>query len=347
MKKSIFIGIDVSKDTLDVSVHSTEAAEQFIDQQFTNNTDGFNNILYWINSNGFDLDDCLFCMEHTGVYSLGIAIFLYEQGLFVSVVPALQIKRSLGIVRGKNDKVDARRIASFAMDKCSKLKPYEPDGEHVLRIKQLLTYRDQLRRICSSLKNSRHSHKGYTKKTGQIIVLDSINNQIEGLEKEIYKIEKKIKEIIKQDKDLNNNFKMATSVKGVGLIVGAYILVTTSNFKKFSTSRKYCCYIGVAPFPNQSGTSIKGKTRVSNLANKRLKTLLHNSAGTAIQHDPEIKNYYQRKLKEGKDESAVKNAVCNKIVHRVFAAVKRQTPYVSLYKEKIFQKKVKKNLVIS
>jgi len=111
------------------------------------------------------------------------------------------------------------------------------------------------------------------------------------------------------------------------------MLVTTNNFTGFENGRKYACYSGIAPFEHTSGISIKGKTRVSNLANKKIKALLSNGANSAYKWDPEMKKYYKRKIAEGKDHKLVINAISCKLVNRVFAVIKRQTPFVVTYKQ--------------
>jgi transposase len=335
MEKKWFIGIDVSKDTLDVAMHGLDSREKFTEKKFENNLRGYRFLLSWITKKNISLQECLFCMEHTGVYSITLVAFLNEQKLFVSVEPALQIKRSIGMVRGKNDKVDARRIAIYAMDNRDKLKSYKVPGKSILKIKQLLTYRDQLVATMTSFKNSKKSHERMQLTTDPDFVTLDIQKQLEDLEARIDKINKQIEEIIQQEDALKNNYDLISSIKGIGLIVGAFMLVTTVNFERFDDGRKYACYAGVAPFEHSSGTSIRGKTSVSHLANKRMKTLLYNAANSAAQWDPELKNYYQRKRNEGKDHQLVMNAICCKLVYRIFAVVKRQTPYVSTYKEKI------------
>ncbi|WP_373513577.1 transposase [Persicitalea sp.] len=95
------------------------------------------------------------------------------------------------------------------------------------------------------------------------------------------------------------------------------------------------CYAGVAPFEHSSGSSIRdgpprGRTRVSSLANRKMKALLSNCAAAAVQHDPQLKAYYQRKRGEGKDCLVVLNAVGAKLINRVFATVSRGTPYVPI-----------------
>jgi transposase len=334
MEKKWFIGIDVSKDTLDVSMHGLESRGKFNDKKIENNPRGYGFMLSWIKKKNIALDECVFCFEHTGVYSLVLAAYLNEMNLFVCVEPALQIKRSIGMVRGKNDKIDARRIATYAMDNKEKLQCYKIPGKSILKIKQLLTYRDQLVRSSASFKTSLKSHERFQLTTEPDFVTKDILNQLNDLDARIEKLNEQIEEIIKQDDALKNNYELIRTVKGIGLVIGAFMLVTTANFSRFENGRKYTCYAGIAPFEHSSGISIRGKTAVSHLANKRMKTLLYNAANSAAQWDPELKNYYLRKRKEGKDHQLVMNAVCCKLVYRMFAVVKRQTPFVSSYKEK-------------
>jgi transposase len=333
MEKKWFIGIDVSKDTLDVAMHSLEAREKFTEKKFDNDLKGYGFLISWIRKKNIALADCVFCLEHTGVYSLTLVAYLNEQNVFVSVEPALQIKQSMGMVRGKNDKVDARRIAIYAMDNCVKLKGYKVPGKSILKIKQLLTYRDQLTRMMTSFKNSLKSHERFQMNTDPDFVTVDIQMQLEDLQARIEKINQQIEEIIIQEESLKTNYDLLRSVKGIGFVIAAFMLVSTVNFERFDDGRKYACYAGVAPFEHSSGTSIRGKSSVSFLANKRIKTLLYNAANSASQWDPELKTYYQRKRNEGKDHQLVMNAVCCKLVYRMFAVIKRKTPFVSSYKE--------------
>lgn len=335
MEKKWFIGIDVSKDTLDVAMHGLESPSVFTEKRFENNLKGYGFLLSWITKKNLQLDECLFCLEHTGVYSITLVAFLNEHDLFVCVEPALQIKRSIGIVRGKNDKVDARRIAIYAMDNKDKLKSFKVPGKSILKIKQLLTYRDQLVKIATSLKASMKSHERFQLTTDPDFVTMDIQVQLKDLDDRIDRLNQQIEEIIKQEDKLRTNYELIRSVKGIGLVVSAFMLVTTVNFERFEDGRKYACYAGVAPFEHSSGTSIHGKASVSFLANRRMKTLLYNAANTAARWDPELKTYYQRKINEGKEHKLVINAICCKLVYRMFAVVKRQTPYVTTYKEKI------------
>ena len=155
---------------------------------------------------------------------------------------------------------------------------------------------------------------------------------IRQLDQQIKKIEKEIRRFISEDDRLKKIYSLVSSVKGVGLVLGGSFMVYTNCFTAFETWRKFACYSGIAPFPNESGTSRKGKKKVHYLANKKLKTLLSNAAATSIQFNPEMRLYYQERLAEGKNEMSTLNIIRNKIVVRVFAVIKRGTPYVETLK---------------
>lgn len=129
---------------------------------------------------------------------------------------------------------------------------------------------------------------------------------------------------------MKNTFALLTSIIGVGPITAINCIVETENFTKFTIGRKFSCHCGVAPFPHESGSSVRGQTRTNPACNKRLKAIFYAAATTAEIHDPQLKQYKIRKLKEGKNKFSVKNAVANKLILRVFSVVKRGTPYVKL-----------------
>ena len=137
--------------------------------------------------------------------------------------------------------------------------------------------------------------------------------------------------IVNSNRELKELFDLATSIPGVGPILTLKLIVYTKMFTKFKNNRQLACYCGVAPFEHSSGTSIRGKTGVSKFANMDLKSTLHMAAISSVQHNPELKVYYERKVKEGKNKMSAINAVRNKLLTRIVAVVKRKTPYVSIY----------------
>ncbi len=332
-KKKWFIGIDISKESIDAALMGENEPDRFVENKFSNDLKGFESMKEWLIKHKAKPSECLFCMEHTGTYGLLLFAWLNHQEADFCVEPGLQIKHSQGMTRGKNDKVDARRIAQYAMDHKARLTPYVLPSENLVRIRQLLTYRDQLVRVRTGLKNSLQSHQEYEQVTSWDYVTKDIQKQIRQLDESIDQAEKQVLGIIESESSLKKNFTLATSVKGIGLVIAAVMLVTTNNFTGFENGRKYACYAGIAPFPYDSGTSIKGKTQVSYLANKQIKTLLSNGANSAKSFDPEIRAYYKRKREEGKEHKSVINAISCKLVNRVFSVVKRQTPYVITYQQ--------------
>jgi len=237
------------------------------------------------------------------------------------------------MTRGKNDAVDARRISDYLFTHRAKLKPFEMPSPLLVKIKQLLTYREQMVRIRTSLKNSLKSHKQYQTISGMDNIIIQIREQIDRQDQIITGIKQQITEIIESDQELLKNYRLIATVKGIGVIIGAFMLVSTNNFTSFENGRKYACYAGIAPFEFTSGTSIRSKTRTSKFGNKTIKTLLNNGANSAIRYDKQIKKYYERKRGEGKDHKVVVNAVCCKLVNRIFAVIKRQSPYVEVYEQ--------------
>jgi transposase len=334
IKKKHFVGIDISQEVLDLSLMNENSYGVFKDKQVKNTFDGFEHILEWIRKQKIKVEDCLFCMEHTGTYGLLLFAWLSQVGIDYCVEPGLKIKRSLGLVRGKNDKIDAKRLANYAYTNRAKLEAFKLPSTLIIQLKQYLTYRDQLVKIKTSLKNSLKSHKTYQKVSGINTITDEINAQVKEYEDRVKDIESQIIKLINKDPEVKKNFELATSVRGIGLVIATFMLVTTNNFTGFENGRKYACYSGIAPFEYTSGSSVKCKTKVSQLGNKRMKSLLSNGANSAYKYDPEIKAYYKRKRGEGKDHKLIINAISCKLVNRVFATIKRQTPYVSIYQQK-------------
>lgn len=151
-------------------------------------------------------------------------------------------------------------------------------------------------------------------------------------EKKIFILDKAIKETIDSDKELAKLNECIQSVPGVGPVITAYMLAYTNGFNAFDNWRQFACYIGIAPFDNKSGTSLKGKTRVSHQANKKIKAIVNSGARSALLSCKEYQQYYNRRIAEGKNEHSTINIIRNKIISRAFACAKRRTPYVNVIK---------------
>lgn len=320
-----FIGIDISKKTFDAVLFKNDLQKKSPHSKFDNNQNGYKALKQWLSKQKVILSDALFCIEHTGVYGLELTELISNESNCCIESP-LHIKRSLGITRGKNDKVDAFQISRFCYIHKEELKPKEVPKKVMLTLKFLINERERLVKIRSIDKViikelNRKENAG---------CIARCKKRIKSITRDINQIEKEIEDAILNNQDLKKNYLLIKSVVGIGLVNSVLFIVFTNNFKSINNARKYACYSGIAPFEHSSGTSIRGKTRVSKLANNRIKVNLTNGARSAIINDPEIKLYYERKTAEGKEHGTVMNAVKFKLITRVFATVNRGTPYVKM-----------------
>lgn len=328
MKIQETIGIDISKLTFDVRIHSTQMFKVY-----DNTVQGFKQMIKWVNKNSlFSRDERFFIFEHTGLYSYNLSVFLTEQNIPFALVPGMEIRRSLGIVRGKNDKIDATKIALYGYRLRDEIQPSVLPSEELKALKHLLTLRQRLVKHRTGYKASFKEQKRVLIKKDNMILLETQEKMISYLSKQIAIVEKQLNAIIKGNKTLNRIYKLVISINGVGPQTALFLIVYTDGFTKFKNARKFASYCGIAPFPNCSGTSIRGRTKVSHLANKKIKSLLDQCAKSSIQHNQEMKIYYNRRLEEGKNKMSTINIIRNKILSRVFAVVMRDSPYVDMMK---------------
>lgn len=326
---AFYTGIDVSKETIDVSVFG-ETQKSIRHRQFANNSCGFNAMDQWLSQReGFSYPETLACMEHTGLYTRQLQGHLLDHGANVWLESSLQIKRSLGLNRGKNDMIDSMRIAAYACRYSDKANLAGCNSKNVQRLKDLLTSRARLNKAYTSIQVSIKELKRVDSEQG--VQLEVLNlAAIRGIKQSVKEVEQSMEEVIMADPQLRELFNLATSIPGVGKVLTMKLLVYTHAFTKFETSRQLACYCGVAPFEHRSGVSVFGRTGVSKFANTDLKCTLHLAAMSAIQHNPELKKYFERKVEEGKSKMSVINAVRNKLLNRIVAVISRRTPYVNL-----------------
>lgn len=328
MKISDVIGIDVSKLTIDVRIH--------VDQrygQFENSKKGFNKMCHWVfKNNSTPREEILFVFEHTGLYSYNLAVYLNKQEIPFHMVPGLEIKRSLGISRGKDDKVDATKIARYGYRLRDEIIPYKLPSQELENLKRLFSLRNRLVKQRAGFKASLKEQKRVYRVKDNTILLGIQEKMIKYLTKQINTIQEEMYGIIKSNDELLKQYNLITSITSVGVQTALTMIVLTAGFTKFKNWRKFASFSGIAPFPHRSGTSIKGKTKVSHLANKKIKGRLNQCAINAIQYNLEMKLYYKRRTEEGKHPYSTINAIRNKLLARIFAVVQREQPYVNFLK---------------
>jgi len=327
MKKwNVILGVDVSKLTLDIS-----CAEQGLHIKIDNCSKGFDVFRKWGKTNNIDLKEALMVMEYTGGYEYRFIQFCTSKSISFCRLPGLEIKQSMGMVRGKNDKADSFRIGRYGEEKRDRLTASKPLDNNILNLKQLLSFRKRLVRekagMQSTVKERKHMYE--LKKTDTITRIAQA--KIKADEKYISQVEQEIRELIKINEGMFQNYRIITSIKGIGEVNGWMTIAYTENFTSFTDARTYGVYVGVIPFGHTSGTSIKGRKRVSHIAHKELKSELNQAAKAAIAHDPQMHVYAERKLKN-KDYGLVLNNVKFKLILRMFSLIKRQEMYVENYR---------------
>lgn len=339
--KKFFIGIDFSKKTIDVSIVSKEKPGSAIAyKKFSNSEEGAQAMLDWaccktrVGSNASD--DIMFCGEHTGTYCTVVADFLSDKGYYLWLGNPLDIKRSMGLVRGKDDKVDSLRIATYAatMEYKARLYVRPSDASRVLR--QLLNLRNQLVENRKKYQVIKSECPLNIKDVELKQMVDSMQDtMIAVVNDQIAQVERKIQELIHSFEDMCKTFLILTSMKGIGLINASAIMCMTDCFKKFNyNSRQIAAYWGVVPYRNESGTSIRKGTHTSSMCHGWLRAILTEASLSAIRHNSKMREYYEHLLKAGKHKSIALNNVKNKMLKTLVAMVRDGKNFDANFKPK-------------
>jgi transposase len=329
--KKFLIGIDVSKQKLDICfMRESEVIEE--------TTLGNQSLLIKpflkkiLNENGLVPNDLLICAEYTGQYTYPLCCVCHELGLALWLENPTQIKYRSGIQRGKNDKLDARKIAAYALrnQDCAKL--FTMPDKVLISLKQLISERDMYIIDKGKYQGQLTDQKRFMNKDDYTKKHKRLKGLIDNLNQVISQIEKEIQRMIESDEALSNQHKLLCSIDGIGEHIAVKMIVETNAFNDFKNPRKFCCHAGVAPFSYTSGSSLRSKNKVSNRADKSIKALLHMGALiAATRMKGELHEYYLRKVDEGKNKMSVINAVRAKLVYRMFAVIKNNQVYQKNY----------------
>ena len=325
MEKRHYIGVDISKRTIDVAIYEKQKATKNASHEtFSNCPEGFKDMKEWLRGKGVSLSKSLFCMEATGSYTYELCLYLEDRDIAYSVQSPLHLKRSFGLTHGKNDKVDAHRIAYYAYLHREDITLSRLASGTIRKLKSLMAERKSLVVEIARCKTQLKEMGAHTPDSGTYARLNALK---EFLEAQSEAVEKEMEATIGTDETLITNYRLLLSVDGIGIVNAINTIVATHNFTIFDNARQYASYIGVAPFEHSSGTSVRGKTRVEKGA-KMLKADLTGAVRTCLNHDKEFIKYYDRKRAEGKAHGVVANAIKFKLLLRMFAVAKRGTPFV-------------------
>lgn len=312
---SKYIGIDIGKQTFDVYC-STESKNGKFAKYYQEKED-FTKLLKQFGK------DKIYVMEATGPYYMQLASFLHSQGIQVSVVNPLVIKRfsQMQLQRAKTDKKDAKVIHDYA--KLNGIKPWEPPQKEIHEMQQLMTAIELLDKQHNGTSNQL---KAFTVSG----VLDpevkkTLKSILKKMEKDKKRLEDRLNQII--ESTFAQTKALLTSIDGIGVKTAAMLIALTNNFTKFSNYKKLIAYIGFSPRIYESGTSVKGKGHICKMGNSSARKTLYMCAWSAKRHNKACVDFYKRLKEKGKSEKVIKVAIANKLLKIAFAVVTNNTMY--------------------
>ena len=304
MNKNWFIGIDVSKKTLDASIFvAGEVVNKFPHVQMRNDRQGFKDLLRWAKEQGVKTKDTLFGLEFTGYYSDALEQFLTKKQICYTMLPTTVVKHYQRGPHDKNDKIDSAKIADYLFrfngTECIKLRVLPSKAMQELKaLKSERKFLVQQRVACENRQKVAKS-KGEEKHLQKLIDL---------YKTEIEQVEQQIADVIVLDEEIYTTYRLLNSIPGIGFVNAVNTIANTQNFTAFETARQYAKYVGVAPSEHSSGTSVRWRRRPS-------------------PHSAEIRQLYERKLgNRTKDKDMQKkalNAVKFKLIREMFSVVKQ------------------------
>jgi len=310
-KDKKYYGIDISKDVFDVCDSNSNY------YQFKNSLSGFKKLLKLLDSKSV----CV--MEATGYYHVRLAYFLLENDKLVSVVNPLKIKRyiQMHLSKIKTDKSDSKMICDYAQHcEPSLWFGQSKTQQESLQLSRLLSvYIKQM----TQLKNKIHGE--FVLGNPSKVVVRSLLRQLKNIKKEIESLESKLLKNVKLE--YPEALTLLKSIPGIGEKTALMLLVFTDGFNRFESSKELCSYAGITPIIRQSGSSVKGRPRISKMGNPKLRNLLFMCSFNACKYNKACKALFDRIVAKGKSKKLALIAVCNKLLKQAFSIIKNRIPY--------------------
>ena len=326
MNQKYFIGVDLSKEKIDCAVILSDYS--IVLEKIVKNQDAKikNFILAFAKRTKCSLSQLFICAENTGIYGQPLKRACSALGVDLWIESPLKIKRATSDVRGKSDRKDALRIAEYSVRYFDRRVLNTESSADIDELAAVAKARETILSQRIAIENQLNEAKSHDPQLYKTL-LSVYKTMLKTMEKELQKIEKQLDTVLRKNSEMSNNAELLKSIPGVGKQVAVQFIIQTNNFKDFDSAKHLASYSGVVPFMNESGKLIK-RPRVSKMANLKIKTILHMAALSAIRTKSELRVYYIRKVSEGKNKMSVINAIRNKLVHRIWAVIERQSPYL-------------------
>jgi len=320
---SVFVGIDVSCDKLDIAWRSGQGWAM----RKVANT--------WADAQAFaaelsvKLPGCCCIAEYTGTYSSKVALALCEAGVKVSLITPAQSKAFATMKHRttKNDKSDARLLAEYGAFNAAELRLYIPPAEGQVEYRQLLDTIEQLEKMRQQVRNQRYAYTQLPPKHQQQVILDTYQNTENQLDRQIDRLKETLKSLDSHDEDLDNTRELMTTVKGIGNKTANVILAKTNGIKKFQSHKQLAKFAGIAPTEKSSGSSVRGRRGINRSGNASLRKALYCATWSSLRGNKACKALYDRLRAKGKPVKVALIAVANLLLRQIFAVVTTQKPF--------------------
>ena len=330
--KKIHVGIDISKEKCNLCYR--QGLEIVLEEECENDVKVLKKAFKAATKAfGVTVDDILVCAEYTGRYIYPLTVACQELDIFLWMDDPTRIKNSFGIIRGKNDAIDAARIAEYAYRYNDKAVRYAIADEALVSMKNLLADREFLLIDKKRYQTQITDQKKYMVPGDFKHKSSRWRKVIKTIEEQIAAIDAEIEGIIAADPVLTRQKELLKSIDGIGDRIAINMIAITGGFTRFKDARHFCSFAGLTPYKYDSGSSVRSKAKISKRANQTMKALLHLSAVNVATRmkGGEYKEYYERKLKEGKHVMCVLNVIRAKLVHRMFSVIRRDEQYTKQY----------------
>lgn len=315
-----YLGIDVSKAKLDCLLLDP-VSNKGKSKSIPNTPDGYATLLAWLDKQQADVVHVV--MEPTGVYHEQAALALTDAGLTLSLVNPAQLRKfAQGIgVKTKTDAADSMVLARYGATQHPA--PWQPPSTSVRVLRQLLSRRDAVAEDLQREKN--RAEKAAATETSPL-VQQSLEQSIAFLNKELTQLQQAIEDHIDRDPDLRGKKELLLTIPGVGERVSDHLTALLAG-RDFERAEQLAAYLGLVPVQWESGTSVRGRSRMSLAGPAHLRRLLYMPAVVAIRYNAHIRDFYARLLVRGKSKMVAIGAAMRKLAHLCFGVIKTGKPY--------------------
>lgn len=327
-----FIGIDIASATFTSAVGQMRTKWQIVvrPRTFANTPAGFAHYLAWLHEHDLRPDNCVLCLEATGVYGEGLSQFLWQQGYRVAVEPPLKVKRAFQPVGHKSDPVDGAQIAEYAYRFGDELVAWAPREERWEQLRTLLSLREQL---VGERTGHQNALRALQRKSVRVALAEQLHEKaIEELKNHLQAIAAELQRLIALVPAYAATVRLLESIPGVGFLLAVQLLVMLEAAPSGYTARSLAAYVGICPYEHTSGSSIRHPSTSRHYGPAGVRRLLFLAALSVRTHQPPFRAYFDQKVQEGKAKQLVINNIANKLLKIVVAVVKTQKAYDPHYR---------------